>query len=60
MLTGVTTLATTALAAPPPPVEVDTRLTVRLDKGLLLQGQNTQVTGGAARIDTGNVLSGAP
>jgi hypothetical protein len=45
---------------PQPPVEVDTRLSIQLDRGLLLQQQNTQVTGGNARVDTGNVMNGAP
>jgi hypothetical protein len=45
---------------PQPPVEVDTRLSIMLDRGLLLQRQDTRVTGGNARIDTGNIMDGAP
>jgi hypothetical protein len=45
---------------PQPPVEVNTRLTVDLGNGLVAKNQNSQVTGGNARIDTGNIHSGAP
>ncbi|MDR0673311.1 MAG: phage tail tape measure protein [Zoogloeaceae bacterium] len=42
------------------PVDVNTQISIQLDKGLLVQSQNTQVTGGAAVVNTGNIMSGAP
>ncbi|MDR1350735.1 MAG: hypothetical protein LBJ59_08195, partial [Zoogloeaceae bacterium] len=45
---------------PPSPVDINAGIKVTLDKGLLLQSQTMQASGGTVRMDTGNVRTGAP
>ena len=44
----------------PPPVEMDAKIQLSLDPGLLVKGQTMHATGGNVRMDTGNVHTGAP
>jgi hypothetical protein len=43
-----------------PPVDVNAQLQVTLDPRLVLQSQTMQATGGNVRMNTGNIMSGAP
>ena len=42
------------------PVDVNTNMTIMLGNGLRVQNMSTQVTGATAKVDTGNIMSGAP
>ena len=44
----------------PQPVEMDAKIQLSLDPGLLVKGQTMHATGGNVRMDTGNVHTGAP
>jgi hypothetical protein len=51
-----------AAVKPPEPqqVEMDAKIQLSLDPGLLVKGQTMHATGGNVRMDTGNVHTGAP
>jgi hypothetical protein len=43
-----------------PPVKVETKLKIELPPGVLVRNQSVDVEGGKARVDTGNINTGAP